>query len=399
MKASAGKPKVLMLAFGHPDNVLSLCKAVSWHVHVELVFVVAEDRFRQGILDIDITSMPYGLNSYDSSKQFLPAEISEFIGSSFNIRFLRTPSRKLLGKSGCINLKIVQSAAISLKKEKHQAVHYNGASGFIGLFRLILRGGIKNIWTIHDYIPHRGEANPKGDFVQRITMLLGFEYIQHYQWLRERFIEHYRINSRKVHQVYSGAFNIFNHFDAKKNAEIQDHVLFFGRISPYKGIDTLLKAYLKLKKEYPQLAVKLCIAGSGSIWFDDSLLKHPDIMFINRYIQTNELVYLIKSCRYIVLPYTDSTHSAVVMTAYAFNKPVVAANVGGLHEVVLHGKTGFLCERDRVDELSAAMYPLMADDGLLVEMSDNIERFKNEGVISWEKVATRMSILYQSYNG
>jgi hypothetical protein len=70
MTASAGNPRVLMLAFGHPDNVLSLCKAVSRHVCMELVFVVSEDRFRQGILDIDLSDMPYGLNSSDVSKRF-----------------------------------------------------------------------------------------------------------------------------------------------------------------------------------------------------------------------------------------------------------------------------------------------------------------------------------------
>jgi len=41
-------------------------------------------------------------------------------------------------------------------------------------------------------------------------------------------------------------------------------------------------------------------------------------------------------------PYTDATHSATVITSYAFNKPVLISDVGGLSEVVINGKTGVL---------------------------------------------------------
>jgi len=44
----------------------------------------------------------------------------------------------------------------------------------------------------------------------------------------------------------------------------------------------------------------------------------------------------------VVLPYLSATQSGIAQIAYNFNKPVIAADVGGLAEVVLDGQTGFV---------------------------------------------------------
>jgi glycosyltransferase involved in cell wall biosynthesis len=394
MKAFAGKPKVLMLAFGHPDNVLSLCKALSQNVYIDLVFVVSGDRFRQGIMDIDISDLSYGLNSHDKSMAVVPDEIKAFADDSFNIRFIRTPSKKMVRDSRLKNLRTVRNAAKTLKMEDFDAVHYNGSSGFVGYFRFFFKKIPRHIWTIHDYIPHTGEANPKVYFFQKMVMTLGFEYIQHYAWLRDRFIAHYNVDSSKVHHVYSGPFDVFRQFDPVNVTENKDYMLFFGRISPYKGLDNLIEAFLMFRRKHPAMNTRLCIAGSGKLWFDKAVLDHPDIFFINRYIETKELVSLIKNCRFVVLPYTDSTHSAVVMTAFAFYKPVVAFDVGGLSEVVEDGKTGCLVVKSNPGEMAKAFYKMTSNDPLISELEKSIQSFVQHGEINWVKISERMKKIY-----
>ena len=44
----------------------------------------------------------------------------------------------------------------------------------------------------------------------------------------------------------------------------------------------------------------------------------------------------------VVLPYESATQSGIVQIAYGFEKPVIATKVGGLPEVVLDGKTGYV---------------------------------------------------------
>jgi glycosyltransferase involved in cell wall biosynthesis len=43
-----------------------------------------------------------------------------------------------------------------------------------------------------------------------------------------------------------------------------------------------------------------------------------------------------------VLPYISATQSGIVQIAYHFDKPVIATDVGGLAEVVIDSKTGFI---------------------------------------------------------
>ena len=53
-----------------------------------------------------------------------------------------------------------------------------------------------------------------------------------------------------------------------------------------------------------------------------------------------------------MLPYISATQSGIVQIAYGFDKPVIATNVGGLPEVVLDGKTGYIVEPEDAKGLS-----------------------------------------------
>lgn len=396
MKEFAGKEKVLMVAFGHYENVLSLCKAVSQVLPIQLVFVVSGMKMQSGILDIDISTMKFGLNSNAESARFLPKEIRNFVDDDFDIRFVRTPSRQFFKDKSFRNMRIVWKAAKLLKKENYRVVHFNGISSFVLYFRLVFGRSVKSFWTIHDYKHHSGEENPKSLFVQKMNMSLGFEYFQHYKWLRERFMEHYKMSPDKVHQVYSGAFNIYRYFEPKPIKELIDkeYILFFGRISPYKGIDFLVSSFLKYKHNSKDHKTKLCIAGSGNLWFDTHILNHPDIVFINRYILPAELVYMIKNALFVSIPYTDSTHSAVVMCTYAFDKPVVATDVGGLHEVIIRDKTGLLVEKNNEDALAIAFGRLVNNSEKLAAYESNINKLKESGHLNWQSIAEQMHDIY-----
>ena len=77
------------------------------------------------------------------------------------------------------------------------------------------------------------------------------------------------------------------------------------------------------------------MAGGGKFHFDVSEYEALDYIGIrNRFIPDDEMVALIKNCAFMVCPYTDATQSGVIMSAFAFNKPVIATDVGGLPEMV-----------------------------------------------------------------
>ncbi len=124
------------------------------------------------------------------------------------------------------------------------------------------------------------------------------------------------------------------------------YALFFGLIRDYKGLDILLEAFADevLKKSN----IKLIVAGE----FYASSEKYLDM--INRYglqdkvilhkhfVPDDEVVNYFCAADLVVQPYKMATQSGVTQISYHFNKPMIVTNVGGLAEIVPHGKCGFV---------------------------------------------------------
>ena len=121
-----------------------------------------------------------------------------------------------------------------------------------------------------------------------------------------------------------------------------DYILFFGRISAYKGLDILLDAMKAVWAEHP--AEKLIVAGAG---MDETIAAHPllngsdnRVVFRNEFIDSAELAILISKAKFVVCPYKDATQSGVLVSSFALNKPVLATNVGAFSEQLQDEVTG-----------------------------------------------------------
>ncbi|MCE1166094.1 MAG: glycosyltransferase family 4 protein [Bacteroidetes bacterium] len=383
--------KVLLLAFGNPDNVITLSKHLSARVDFTLAFAVSGDKFRQGVMDADISELKPGLNIDQSkNKSLLSDGLRIYIDENIRLWFLKTPSMKFLfSKGGLTNYSIVKKAAKQISGYDYDVVHFNGTSGFL-LYLLKHTECKRRIWTLHDYKPHTGEENRTGVLLNRIYTKFDIRYIQHYSYLKNEFAKYYGIDSSHVNHVYSGAFDVYESFFPEKTEVPQKYILFFGRFSKYKGIETLVSAYIKAKNSLD--GAELVLAGAGNTGAD--IPEGAGIHVLNRYIKPSELVYLVKNSICVVTPYTDSTHSGVVMTSYVFNKPVISSDVGGIREVVHDGETGFLFSNGSEDELKNRLIKMCEDTGMRNKMSANISDMKNNGILNWERISEQMAAIY-----
>lgn len=144
-------------------------------------------------------------------------------------------------------------------------------------------------------------------------------------------------------------------------------------------------------------ACKLIVAGKGDFHFDISPYQHLDYIDIrNRFIPDNELVALIKNCAFMVCPYTNATQSGVVMSAYAFNKPVIATNVGGLPEMVRHEHYGLVVKEMDVTALTDAIVMLWENPEKVERFSQEIKKDFQTGLLSWRKTAEDIISAYNS---
>jgi glycosyltransferase involved in cell wall biosynthesis len=212
---------------------------------------------------------------------------------------------------------------------------------------------------------------------------------------KDSFIKIYKLQKKNIYESNLSIYNVYNIYlqQFSKNKALKN-ILFFGRISPYKGIDILLEAMKNVHLSNPE--IKLIIAGDGEYYFDKFEFEQLDyIEFRNRYIPNTELVKLINDSMFTVCPYKDATQSGVIMTSYAFCKPVIATNVGGLSEMVIDKVTGFLIEPNNIIELQNTIKQLLSNQNLLIKMEKNIFEHFHRGDRGWARICED---LFKAYN-
>lgn len=172
------------------------------------------------------------------------------------------------------------------------------------------------------------------------------------------------------------------------------YILFFGFIRDYKGLDILMEAVADEKIK--NLPVKLIVAGEyygnkekylnliRKLGIADQLILH------NKFISNEEVRYYFGAVDLVVQPYRSATQSGISQLAYHFEKPMVVTNVGGLPEIVEHGKVGYVVEVSSA-AVTAAMYDFFKTNKLEV-MSDGVR--ENKGLFSWTKMVEAIRHLY-----
>jgi glycosyltransferase involved in cell wall biosynthesis len=163
------------------------------------------------------------------------------------------------------------------------------------------------------------------------------------------------------------------------------HLLFFGFVRTYKGLDVLLKAIGILKDHTISLKI------AGEFWRDkedyirliNDLGISEDVEIIDRYITDNDMCQYFSWADLVVLPYRKSITSGVIATAYGFNKPVLASNVGGFYEVIQDGCTGKMVPSDDPQSIADGILWFIANRQ--INFAENISAFASQNM-SWSSL-------------
>ena len=152
-----------------------------------------------------------------------------------------------------------------------------------------------------------------------------------------------------VHPLYDNFGEAVPANEARKVLNLpQDKtiLLFFGFIRDYKGLDLLMKAYWKARKEDVLLVVAGEFYNNGEQYrqLEKELGLEGTIAWHTDFIPDDKVRYYFSAADLIVQPYKSATQSGVTQIAYHFEKPMLVTNVGGLAEIVPDGKVGYVCE-------------------------------------------------------
>jgi glycosyltransferase involved in cell wall biosynthesis len=275
-------------------------------------------------------------------------------------------------------------------------IHFNNLVYFNHFYLFLFRA--KLIISIHDPFPHSGEEQDALSLSARMYRLLNRLMVRRHLLYNEKMTDAYAVSRRispdRVITSRLGPYDYLKSIRTCADVERCDF-LFFGRIQRYKGIDLLLEAFQLVLKQAP--LARLVIAGSGNFWFDPESYGIPEknLCIINRFIPGPELADLIESSRVVVCPYRDATQSGVVMSAFAFCKPVIVTDVGALREVVEHEVTGLVVPPDDADALSQAMLSFTIDNSPRNDWSACIHHCFHEESGSWRVITKQLLEKYQ----
>ncbi|MBO4598429.1 MAG: glycosyltransferase family 4 protein [Bacteroidaceae bacterium] len=232
----------------------------------------------------------------------------------------------------------------------------------------------KMVLTMHDPIPH---SNNMGNRHMQQMRKLAYHLVPKMVLLNKTMLEEFcnvnNIQRTRVFVTKLGSYDCISMLEPIKilSVTVSSYILFFGGISPYKGVEYLVLAFNKISEKFPD--VRLVIAGGGRVYFDKDIYeKNNNIIFINRYIDIRELASLLKGCLFTVCPYKDATQSGVLQTSFTMEVPAIVTNVGALPNPIVKYETGLVVEPCDVDALADSISYMLNNPQEVKRMKDNI---------------------------
>jgi len=262
-------------------------------------------------------------------------------------------------------------AAFFIKRGNFDVFHsYGYGSHFIDAVLAKTQG-------IPTYISSRRNVRhwPRGEklhLVERVRNYLSDIVIANSEAVKRKSAEVERIAPDKIKVIYNGVdLEEANTKGAGRNLreelDIPDNYIIIGNLAnlkPIKGQEYLIQAFAKVMERANRL--KLVIIGEGPE--RERLSALADKLEIGEHV----IITSIKSSRFdlvrlfdiFVLSSLTEGFSNVIIEAMAMGKPVIATDVGGNGEAVVHGKTGVLVPPADPEAMASAIIDLASDPEL-----------------------------------
>jgi D-inositol-3-phosphate glycosyltransferase len=255
--------------------------------------------------------------------------------------------------------------------------------------RLVRRGtNIKVLAITDNIIPHEkrfGDRWLTSYFVKSCDAFVTLS-----QSVLEELSEFTDCQNKKFipHPIY----NIFGEAVEKQEAILKlglnpadKHLLFFGFIRKYKGLDLLLEALAdeRLKE------VKLIVAGE----FYDNPKEYTDliarlgiedqVILRTDYIPGDEVKHYFCAADLVTQTYRTATQSGVTQIGYHFERPMLVTDVGGLAEIIPHEKVGYVTavSASSIADAIADFYSQEREEEFALNTKEEKKRFSWESLV------------------
>ncbi|MEX6625470.1 N-acetyl-alpha-D-glucosaminyl L-malate synthase BshA [Tenacibaculum salmonis] len=196
------------------------------------------------------------------------------------------------------------------------------------------------------------------------------------------------IDGEKYNQAHQG--------DCKRIAlatpeeKIVTHV---SNFRPVKRTEDVIEIFNKIQKEVPS---KLLMVGDGPERLKaENLSKKLNIedkvLFLGN---SNEVAKILCYSDVFLLPSETESFGLAALEAMAASTAVISTNCGGLPEVNIHGKTGYLSNLGDINDMAVNAIKILKNEAILAEFKENAK--KHIKVFSLEKILPMYEEIYKS---
>ncbi|CAN5745069.1 glycosyltransferase family 4 protein [soil metagenome] len=200
------------------------------------------------------------------------------------------------------------------------------------------------------------------------------------------------------HPLYPSFGEVEEQINARKHLRIEEEgkfLLFFGLIRRYKGLDLLLEAMAD--ERVKKLNVKLLVAGEyyeDKKYYEEIIERNAlknHVVLHTKFIPNEDVKWYFSACDLVAQTYHAATQSGVTKIALQFDKPSLVTNVGGLGEIIFHGRSGYVVApkaKDIADSIVDFYENLREEDFV----RETIEEKKKYG---WDVMVDNVETLYR----
>lgn len=153
--------------------------------------------------------------------------------------------------------------------------------------------------------------------------------------------------------------------DYEPNYKCGDYILYVGRLSKEKGVLTLLKAIKGID-------MQLKIVGDGPMrevcekFVSENNLNNVQLL---GYKSGEELKQLYRDAAFLVIPSEwYENQPMTVIESFAYGKPMIGSNIGGIPEMIIDGETGLLFESGNEIDLRNKIVYLLSNPSFIENM-------------------------------
>ncbi len=206
------------------------------------------------------------------------------------------------------------------------------------------------------------------------------KWIRTYEKCVDRFLAPSQFVKEKLVETgwEANKINVLQHFQTiapAKPGDCTEHapIVYFGRLSPEKGLEDLIHAMQRLPD------IPLIIAGSGPQRAELELLvqtlRLKNVSFMG-HLDRRELDKLIAMSRFSVLPSRAyETMGKSILESFALGRTVVASDLGSRRELIQHGKTGMLFRPREIDHMAQIISELYHSPETAARMGHEAREF------------------------